>query len=132
MGAKYRGYQPNRGISREERRRIHPIWRGVGFILMILIPIISYAGAEVLLDLNGQNNWFPVPSDLIAKPGDFLYSYFPDPMIHIKLLIMVVIAVILFGFFTWISFIVIGSLGMTERNDPYYVAPVRVRRRRRN
>ena len=29
MGAKYREYQPNRGPSAKERRRIHPVWRGV-------------------------------------------------------------------------------------------------------
>jgi hypothetical protein len=131
MGAKYREYRPNRGISREERRRIHPVWRGVGFVMMILIPVISYAAAEVLLDLNGKNNWFPVPSDLVARRGDFLYNLFPDPMIQIKLIIMIALAVILFALFTWVSFLVIGTFGMTERNDPYYVAPVRRRRRRR-
>jgi hypothetical protein len=130
MGAKYREYQPNRGISRKERQRIHPVWRGVGCALMVLIPIIAFAGANVLLDLNGKNNWFPLPADLIARPGDFLYAYIADPMIHIKLIIMLAIAAVLFGLITWVSFIVIGSFGMSDKNDPYYVAPVRRRRRR--
>jgi len=131
MGMKYREYRPERGISRKERQRIHPVWRGVGCVLMILIPIVGYAGADVLLRLNGKNNWFPLPADMIAGPGDFFYRLIQDPMIHIKLVLMVVISAILFGLFTWVSFIVIGTFGMTDRNDPYYVPPVRPRRRRR-
>lgn len=97
---------------------------------MILIPIIGYAGASVLLDLNGKNNWFPLPADLIARQGDFLYSYVPDSMLYIKLILMVAISAILFGIFTWVSFLIINKFGVTDRNDPYYVPPVRTRRRK--
>jgi len=97
---------------------------------MVLIPIIGYAGASILLDLNGKNNWFPLPADLIARPGDFLYGYIQDPMLYIKLILMVAIAVILFGIFTWVSFLIVGRFGLTDRNDPYYVPPVRTRRRK--
>lgn len=130
MGSKYREYRPYRGISRKERQRIHPVWRGVGCVFMILIPIIGYAGASVLLDLNGKNNWFPLPADLIARQGDFLYSYVPDSMLYIKLILMVAISAILFGIFTWVSFLIINKFGVTDRNDPYYVPPVRTRRRK--
>jgi len=129
MGMKYREYQPNRGISREDRQRIHPVWRGVGFVLMVLIPIISFAAAEVLLDLNGKNNWAPLPTDLIARPGQFLYDLIPDSMIHIKLILMVVIATALFGLITWISFLIISSFSLKNRSDPYYVPSVRRRRK---
>lgn len=131
MGSKYREYQPHRGISREERKRIHPVWRGVGCILMILIPIIAFAAGSVLLDMNGRNNWFPLPADLVARPGHFLYNYVQDPMIHIKLILTVAFSAVLFGLFTWVTFIIVSNFGLTDRNDPYYVPPVRTRRRRR-
>ncbi len=30
--------------------RLHPIWRGIGFLLLILIPIISFSVSEMTLD----------------------------------------------------------------------------------
>lgn len=36
--------------------RVHPIWRGIGCLLLILIPIISYGLAEVLLEWLAVNN----------------------------------------------------------------------------
>jgi hypothetical protein len=131
MGSKYRGYNYNRGPSREERTRIHPVWRGIGFVFMILIPFLSYAAAEVLLQSNAKNNWFPLPVDLLAKPGQFLYAFIPDPLLYIKILITLVFVAVIFAVFTMVSFVIISTFGYTDtRNDPYYVPPVTRRRRR--
>ena len=44
---------------------IHPIWRGFGCIMMLIIPLISYAAATLLIDLNIEQNWgFPVPVEM--------------------------------------------------------------------
>lgn len=132
MGGKYvRNYASQRGISREERQRIHPIWRGVGFAMIVLFPIIAYAGMVVLMDLNGKNNWMPVPVDLLMKRTDFLYQFIPDPMLYIKILIWFVLVMILFAVFTFLSFIISSTFGYTDRKDPYYVAPIKRQRRRR-
>ena len=29
---------------------VHPIWRGMGCVMMVLIPIVSYAGASLLIE----------------------------------------------------------------------------------
>lgn len=130
MSGKYGRYSERRGISREERQMIHPIWRAVGWSMIILFPIIGAAGTSVLLDLNGKHNWAPIPRDLLIKQSDLLYRIIPDSMILIKAILWVCIVAILFAVFTFISFIITSKFGYTDRRDPYYVAPIKRQRRR--
>ena len=53
--------------EKRERRQIHPIWRGIGCIFMILIPILSYAAAVVLVRENIQQKWVELPSELLGS-----------------------------------------------------------------
>jgi hypothetical protein len=46
--------------------KIHPIWRGFGCLILLIAPVIAYAGAEVLLQLNGEFRWFPAPAELMV------------------------------------------------------------------
>lgn len=46
---------------------IHPVWRGIGCLMMVLIPIISYAGAVLLVEANIEQRWVPVSFDLMRK-----------------------------------------------------------------
>ena len=39
------------------RNEIHPIWRGIGCIIILLTPIISWAATLVLLDLGKSQKW---------------------------------------------------------------------------
>ncbi len=130
MGSKYREYVSPRKTSSRDLHRVHPIWRGVGFAMMILIPIISYAAMNVLLQQNGIHNWFPLPVDLIAKPGEFLYQLIPDPMLYIKGTIFIAFLLIFFAIFTFFSFVMNSMFGVNRHSDPYYVPPVRRRKRR--
>jgi len=132
MGGKYtRNYVANRSISREERTRIHPIWRGVGCAIIILFPIIGWLGSTLLLEANGENNWIPVPVDLVMPPSHFLYAALPDPMLYIKLILTITIVIALFAIFTFVSFLLSNQFGYTNKRDPYYVPPVKSTRRRR-
>jgi hypothetical protein len=131
MAGKYREYGgPRKTTVRDVQKRIHPVWRGVGFGMMVLIPIISYAGMQVLLQQNGIHGWFPIPVDLLAKPGDFLYRFFPDPMIVIKLVIMFLIMFVLYLIFLIFSSAVSATFGLKAQDDPYYVPPVKRKIRR--
>ncbi len=131
MGSKYREYATTRQTSNRDYQRVHPVWRGVGFAFIVLIPIISYAATEVLLQQNGIHNWFPLPVDMLARPGQLLYSLIPDPMLYIKALFFVAFLLVLFAVFTFFSFLVSGIFGVSAKKDPFYVPPVRKRRRRR-
>lgn len=52
-------------------RYTHPIWRGIGFLLMIIVPILSYAAATLIVRYGVQHGW-PFPAALIG------YTKFPD------------------------------------------------------
>ncbi len=49
-----------------KRGRIHPIWRGIGCIFMILIPILAYAAAVTLVRENLKQSWVELPSELLG------------------------------------------------------------------
>jgi hypothetical protein len=130
MPAKYREFNP--GQRSRPKPTIHPIWRGVGFAMMVLIPIMAYAATEVVLQQNEIYGWFPFPVDMIAKDGEFLYNIFKDPMINIRLAGTVAFSLLFYVLFTFVSFLITGIFGPKKSDDPYYVPPVRstVRRRR--
>jgi len=46
---------------------IHPIWRGIGCLMMLLIPILSYAGAVLLVEANLDQDWFVMPGEMIRE-----------------------------------------------------------------
>jgi len=52
----------------ETKWRIHPVWRGIGCILLILLPVISYAAGALLVEANRENNWFVLPWQLTGPP----------------------------------------------------------------
>jgi hypothetical protein len=44
---------------------VHPVWRGIGCILMVLIPLVSIVGAIVLIDEGTKKGW-PFPIELMG------------------------------------------------------------------
>ncbi len=57
---------------------VHPVWRGIGFIMIILIPALSYVATLRLLELNGQKGWYPIPPEFLIYFRNF------DPYILVK------------------------------------------------
>lgn len=47
---------------------LHPIWRGFGCMISLIIPIISYAGSFMLIDTGSQLGW-PIPYQLMGHPA---------------------------------------------------------------
>jgi hypothetical protein len=43
--------------------KIHPIWRGIGFLLMVLVPVMALAAALVLTKMGFEMGW-PFMSEL--------------------------------------------------------------------
>ena len=69
-------------IQKQRPWKVHPIWRGIGCLLIIMIPVMSYAGAVLLVRENMQQGWIPMPYEL-ARPVtiplvgavSYLYAY---------------------------------------------------------
>jgi len=104
------------------KRETHPIWRAIGLIMAVLIPIISYAGALVLLDLNGQRHWMMIPADLVASGA--------DPLLYIKIGLTVFIAMVLYAIFLLINFMAYSVFG-PSRYGPMDAPPQAYKKRRR-
>lgn len=43
---------------------VHPVWRGIGCFLLILLPIVAFAGAKILVQVNFTQRWVQVPAEL--------------------------------------------------------------------
>jgi hypothetical protein len=124
-----KGYDMKSQTDKDDLRpKIHPIWRGVGFGMMILIPIISYAGMEILIQQNMKSNFFPWPYDIMAKPGEVLWN--GDPLLYFKILVVVVIMFVLFALFTLVTFLINSAFGV-PRYGPMDVPPSNAKVRRR-
>lgn len=110
---KYSDYESQ---SREVKKPegMHPIWRGVGFAMIILIPFLSYVGALVILQENAKAHWFRLPSDLFVN--------WSDPLILIKVLLTIAIAFVLYMIFSFITFFLYRLLA-PPRYGPYDVPP---------
>lgn len=111
-------YSTQVGISapRAMKRTVHPIWRGIGLLMMILVPILSYVAVLVLLEENARKHWFPIPADLIVR--------WSDPLILVKIFATIVIVVVLYAIFLLITF-VLNSLFGAPRYSPLDEPPSR-------
>ena len=50
----------SRQPSKPRRADVHPIMRGIGCIMMIVVPLLSYGLALLLIDYGIRNGW-PIP-----------------------------------------------------------------------
>lgn len=126
MANKYRDQYTSRRISTAQRDywKTHPIWRGVGFALLVLIPLISYAACEVLIRQNGIHHWFALPADLLVWPGNFLYDLTKDSLALLKVILTFSFIVFFYAVFLLFSTLINGLFGVSSRKDPYYVPPL--------
>jgi len=122
---KYEAYSRITRATQSERK-IHPVWRGMGFLFMFLIPLMAYAATMVLIESGKVTNFL---AGMRAGPGDFLY--YGDPDIYGKIVITLAFVFIFYAIFTFITFAINGMFGYT-RYGPYDMPPVsRPKRRRR-
>ena len=78
---------------------VHPIWRGIGFLLLGLIAVMSYAGANILVEANKTKAWIAVPAGI--RGG---VSWAPD--LYAELIVMFFLLMIGFGVITIIYSII--------------------------
>jgi len=87
----------------DKKKTIHPIWRGVGLVLMIFIPVLSFIASGVILDLNNQYHWFPIPPEFIIR--------WQDPLILMRIFITILVSFLVYALFMLITFFTNSLLG---------------------
>jgi len=107
---KYSNYRSTSGtLSRQEREKIHPIWRGIGLILVFLFAVMGWFGSIWLLDENAKQHWITIPSNLMAKGA--------DELLYVKIGVAIVIFLVLYMICQFISFFILRLFG-PERYGP--------------
>lgn len=107
------------GRSQKRPWGIHPVWQGIGCLMMVLIPVMSYAGAVLLVDANLQNRWVPVPQEFIGPPG--------YPLLYMQLGVTVLVSMFGFLFFVMVYSIMYRMMG-PPKYGPTDAPPVRRRK----
>jgi polyferredoxin len=51
-----------------KKRALHPIWRGIGCLILSGLAIGGYFVGGILLEENSINSWIPIPSKLMTIP----------------------------------------------------------------
>lgn len=122
---KYTSYRPSTSgtLSREERQKIHPVWRGIGWILMFIFPVMGWFSAVWLLDENAKQKWIAIPSSLLLKGQ--------DQLLLVKIILALVIVFVLYFLFQLISFFLLRLFG-PERYGPMDIPRVSWKGRRRS
>jgi len=96
---KYVNYHQKQGLSVKERMEIHPIWRGIGLILAIVLPAMSYLIVITMLGNPGGYPWLPLPSELILRQ-------FSDPLILLKIIYSLVLTFLIFAVISLFTFMI--------------------------
>jgi hypothetical protein len=121
--AKYRQYERPE-IEKKDPLEVHPIWRGIGCIFLIIMPIVAYAGALLLLEANGRQNWVRVPVELSQSVSLPVLGAMPH--LYATLVVTAILLVLGFGLLT-IVFAIFNSAFGPPRYGPYDAPPARRR-----
>ncbi|MCB2178907.1 hypothetical protein KQH61_05785 [bacterium] len=99
--------------KREKKREPHPVWRGIGFLMMILIPLLSFMLGDMAVNY-GKGRGIVIPEEFrYADINIPLYGTVSD--IYAVLAIGFVIALILFS----IVAIINAAIYSTSQNSTY-------------
>lgn len=131
-------------VTKERAKGVHPVWRGIGCIWLILLPILAYAASWMIVRQNMKDPWIPftpVLSQQINLPTinfpDFsfdlnlLINWIPEqPLYYADVLVTGVFIFLGFGLTSVVYAFIYSTLGPPK--DPYDVmeqrAPVKRRR----
>ena len=83
----------------DEKKKIHPVWRGIGCVMMVIIPIISYIGAAQLVNNRENISWMIIPPEIVYNAGK-------DPFIFVKIVYALIIALLLYLLMAIVTFVI--------------------------
>lgn len=93
--------------KREKKREPHPVWRGIGFLMMILIPLLAFILGDMAVNY-GKDQGIVIPEEFRTEVID-IPVYGPVTDIYAVLAIGFVIALILFSIIAIINAAIYGT-----------------------
>ncbi len=103
---------------------IHPIWRGIGCLLVLIGPPVAFAAAHLLVDENLRQGWYPLPRDLMRT---FVVPGINYPLAHFYASLVVAAVLLFLGLgLLMLLYTIVYSVAGPGRN-PLDAPPVRER-----
>jgi hypothetical protein len=93
-----RYYRPEQNED-PAKKMPHPVWRGIGCALMIIIPVLSYVAANYFVMNANLYKWMVIPNEMIIR--NFAY-----PLILVKALYTAIFVAVLYLILTVITFVI--------------------------
>lgn len=119
-------YNP-RTQEKESGPSIHPVWRGIGCLMFILIPLISFALADLIIESNlGQ---IEIPASMRGTLETGLFD--PIPYFYAKAFFALAISVGVFAVLAFLYSILYRISGGGKRG-PMDAPPVRHKVKKRD
>ena len=129
MGGKFYGSGGRRIVRTREKIEPHPIWRGIGFIILLITPVLGYFAAILLIAENQNKGWVSIPVDFLYK-GQL--KIFPnDPLLFVKVGLTIILMFIIYFLLQLIAMIVYRFVA-PPRYGLYDVPAIRYRGRKKS
>ena len=137
--SKYTKYQKPRKMK---EKRIHPIWRGIGCILALFLPVISYFLSIELINFGLANEW-PIPREILGYvhiprqvwivnlPSSVINPINRFPNLVAVVLFTFVILILLTGLISWIYSLLYRFIGPPQLS-PIDAAPIKTKNVRKS
>jgi hypothetical protein len=101
----------SRRVPKVPKPAVHPAWRGIGCIFMVIIPIIAFFASNLIIKNIDQIPWLTIPGEMVVEK-------FSDPLIFVRILYTTLIALVLYFITSLITFI-LNSVLNPKRKGPY-------------
>jgi hypothetical protein len=98
--------KPTRG---SQFSQLHPIWRGIGFILIILFPVIAFELSEMILDYIADQ--YP---QLMQSPTQFVIGV---ENLYVQLGLTLIITILLYLIYSIVSSALYTLSGARDREE---------------
>lgn len=126
------------GVKHAEARSTgpQPIWRGIGCLFMVLVPILSFVAAQLTVPFFTERGWLPRELLITPQPPDWLYfapnlvqvfrALFGHPGI-LATLLLTVVYILLIGGVLSVFYAFMYRMAAPSRYGPMDAPPPRVK-----
>lgn len=120
-------------IEREQRRRVHPAWRGVGCLLISVLAIGGYLFSNWFLVNNSLYGWIYLPPEIL-NPSAGVPAWLRGiaaPVLQPGVLVSLTVGFI-FLIFAYLFLNIAYSIVFPTKRGEFDVPPLKRERRRKN
>lgn len=107
--------------------KIHPIWRGIGCMMLIIIPVVAWAGAYEFMRIAPQLSWFPQSREMYQNI-DLQYFVLP---VSLGQIVFTVLFMMLGFMIMTIAYSFVYRVAGPPKYGPTDAPPPRVKRTRK-